>query len=201
MQVPNIIQELSADQQILLCSVVRAKEPSTLYYLKFYINKLAEQMPNTKVIVVTPSAFEAATIEANLSPSDRRNFDIVVDKQLEVYKWLGANKDKEPYWLGRRWLFHALIKDSKVLCFEEQPTENRKQSAKESVTKEQMQHIFRYKKQPVLKSIFEMPENLIYDLSTVHEFGKDQDLVLYKIVYYHNLWPNKKLLTYLENTV
>ena len=198
------INALSKNKKVLFCSLIRHIEQTTFQYMRDLLRwqkKLDDY--GVTLYLLTSQPIQVANITANqtdIAMSEFSNAKIILDRNHEFYGELKtyAEKKQTPRHLGRFWLFHALIENSKMLHLQAQPTENQKEHALKNIKTEQFNDIIKHKKQTTFNRIRHLDEDLIYKQNCLMEFGDEMDKTIITIFYYQDLWPNKNVIKYLD---
>jgi hypothetical protein len=196
------IDSLTKGQKAIFCSLIRHSEMTTFEYMRDLLRWQKELDKHGVVLyLLTTQPIQVANIQANTGLEELKEAKIILDRNHKFYTELKkyANKSQEARWLGRYWLFHALIEDGNMLHLQAQPTEDRKNWALKHIKPSQFQDLIKYKKKPTLDRFLKLPEDLIYEQQCLFEFDDEHDKTIYQIMYYQNLWPNTNVIKYLES--
>ena len=198
------IDKLSKNKRVLFCSLVRHMEQSTFEYIRDMIRwQKTLDAYDVTLYFLTSQPIQVANITANQQGiPELVDAKIILDRNHIFYNQLKIHtaKKQTARHLARTWLFHALVKNGKILHLQAQPTENQKEYALNNIKPHQFNDIIKYKKQKTFNEIRQLDNNLIYNQPCLFEFG-DQDLTIVNIFYYQGLWPNTNLIEYLDSQV
>ena len=199
------IQELSSNQTILICSLVKPVEYFTFEYIK-YLYDLSASLDNygIKLFLYSTQPMQIAYLDANKNTIPAfEELPCLLDRSFNTLNEFKEkyNKEQPIHSLSRMWIFQAIVSNGAVEFFVEQPTEHQLEHAKRSITSEQFNELIKFNKSKTLKDLLALPESLLYGQNFLYEFSPDYDMLVYKILFFHDVWPSKKLLTYLENSV
>lgn len=189
--------ELFSSRRVLLCSIVRPIEFVTHHYVKYLADQKEKyQTHNIDLVLFTTQPWAAATMDTYFP-----EFETVLDIDHKWLSWLAhaRTKTKSTEWLGRFWLFQALINHGKVEHFTEQPTENRIEDLRNRLTSECVKELLKINNGQgfwYLKKYLNESEELVFDRECFFEFGNEH--MLYNLMFFNYLWPNNSLDRYLE---
>lgn len=191
--------ELFSSRRVLLCSVIRPVEFVTHHYIKHLADqKIKYQQHGIDLLLYTSQPWTAATIDSYFP-----DLEVILDRDRELLSWLSEeqNKTKPISWLSRFWLFQVLINNRNLEYFVEQPTENRMEDLRRRLNTVNFKELLELKNGQgfwYLKRYLTEDEELVFDRECFFEFGNEY--MLYNLLFFSYVWPNKSLMHYLTET-
>jgi hypothetical protein len=192
------LSDILNQNRTLICSITKPHPRLTYLYLRYLqrcVKKYSAAGINNIYIVDSRANKWTVAIVKRFFPK----LKVILDHKQQLVNFLKDRYQKKQTtkFLQANWVYQILFNQNSIETFYEQPTEDRLKHAKNNLMKLNYSKLTKYpdKKQILLyqlPTLLKQDENLVFDMP-----GSVPNLYS-KIIFYHELWPNKKLEEYLQ---
>jgi hypothetical protein len=190
--------DILTQERTLICSITKPHPRLTYLYLRYLqrcIKKYSAAGVNNIYIVDSRANKWTVAIVKRFFP----RLKIILDHKQELINFLKDRYQKKQTteFLQSNWIYQILFNKNEIETFYEQPTEDRLKHAKNNLMKLNYSKLTKYPdKKKIL--LYQLPTLLKQDENLVYDSPNSVPNLYNKIVFYHELWPNKKLEEYLQ---
>lgn len=193
-KLPDILNQ----SRTLICSVTKPHPRLTYLYLRYLercVKKYSAAGVNNIYIVDSCANKWTVAIVKRFFPK----LKVILDHKQQLINFLKDRyqKNHSTKFLQSNWVYQVLFNKNTIETFYEQPTEDRLKHAKNNLMKLNYSKLTKYPdKKHIL--LYQLPTLLKQDENLVFEMPGSVPNLYSKIIFYHELWPNKKLEEYLQ---
>jgi len=192
------LTDILNQNRTLICSITQPHPRLTYLYLRYLqrcVKKYSATGVNNIYIVDSRANKWTVAIVKRFFPK----LKVILDHKQQLINFLKDRyqKKQNTKFLQANWVYQILFNQSSIETFYEQPTEDRLKHVKNNLMKLNYSKLTKYpdKKQTLL---YQLPTLLKQDENLVFEMPGSVPNLYSKIIFYHELWPNKKLEEYLQ---
>ena len=182
----------------LICSITKPHPRLTYLYLRYLqrcVKKYSAADINNIYIVDSRANKWTVAIVKRFFPK----LKVILDHKQQLVNFLKDKYQKKQTtkFLQANWVYQILFNQNSIETFYEQPTEDRLKHAKNNLMKLNYSKLTKYPdKKHIL--LYQLPILLKQDENLVFDMPGSVPNLYSKIIFYHELWPNKKLEEYLQ---
>jgi peroxiredoxin len=184
------LEDLLLNQRVLFFSIVWLRDKVTVKYIEFMLEQenILKELGVDAVYAINSSFGIWPFIQYE---KQFPNLKIICDTDQKFVEFIKQqlNKNQDVEQLSKFWNYQILLNNSKIEKFYEQPTENHFKNLI-------MNHGLDREIIPFIKKYKDSDESMIFLAPWLNSFGLSFEMKR-KLLFY-NLWPNKKLLDYLN---
>jgi len=192
------LTDILGQHRTLICSITQPHPRLTYLYLRYLqrcVKKYSEANISNIYIVDSRANKWTVAIVKRFFPK----LKVILDHKQDFINFLKVKyqKNHTTKFLQSNWVYQILFNKYAIETFYEQPTEDRLKHVKNNLMKLNYSKLTKYpdKKQTLL---YQLPTLLKQDENLVFEMPGSVPNLYSKIIFYHELWPNKKLEEYLQ---
>jgi hypothetical protein len=192
------LSDILNQNRTLICSITKPHPRLTYLYLRYLqrcVKKYSAAGIDNIYIVDSRANKWTVAIVKRFFPK----LKVILDHKQQLVNFLKDRYQKKQTtkFLQANWVYQILFNQNSIETFYEQPTEDRLTHAKNNLMKLNYSKLTKYpdKKRILLYQLpmlLKQDENLVFDMP-----GAVPNLYS-RIIFYHELWPNKKLEEYLQ---
>jgi len=192
------LTDILGQNRTLICSITKPHPRLTYLYLRYLqrcVKKYSAAGINNIYIVDSRANKWTVAIIKRFFPK----LKVILDHKQDFINFLKDRyqKNHTTNFLQSNWIYQILFDKNKIETFYEQPTEDRLKHAKNNLMKLNYSKLTKYPdKKRIL--LYQLPALLKQDENLVYDSPNSVPNLYNKIVFYHELWPNKKLEEYLQ---
>lgn len=182
----------------LICSITKPHPRLTYLYLRYLercVKKYrAKGVYNIYIVDSCANKWTVAIVKRFFP-----KLKVILDHKQQLITFLQNRYQKKQTtkFLQTNWIYQALFNKDAIETFHEQPTEDRLKHAKNNLMKLNYSKLTKYPdKKHIL--LYQLPTLLTQDENLVFDMPGSVPNLYSKIIFYHQLWPNKKLEEYLQ---
>lgn len=192
------LTEILGQQRTLICSVTKPHPRLTYLYLRYLQRCIkrysAAGIDNIYIVDSRANKWTVAIVKRFFP-----KLKVILDHKQHLINFLKEKYQKNHtiQFLQRNWLYQALFNKNDIEAFYEQPTEDRLKHARNNLMKLNYSKLTKYSdKKYVL--LYALPTLLKQDENLVYDSENSLPNLYTKLIFYHQIWPNKKLEEYLQ---
>jgi hypothetical protein len=192
------LYDILNQNRTLICSITKPHPRLTYLYLRYLqrcVKKYSAAGINNIYIVDSRANKWTVAIVKRFFPK----LKVILDHKQQLVNFLKDRYQKKQTtkFLQANWVYQILFNQNSIETFYEQPTEDRLKHAKNNLMKLNYSKLTKYPdKKHIL--LYQLPILLKQDENLVFDMPGSVPNLYSKIIFYHELWPNKKLEEYLQ---